>query len=169
MVALDVDHGGPVEPSGSLDFVARQIAALLVEEPSAFDAVRTARFSFDSDRCIYDGPQELSIGEAVAIELRNDSEARVFFSFVAADDWRPGDVGLEFDGRPWVRMDDWGVVPTSATYLPLDAADSGELSWVFVDGELPWSLWCVPMDDHPAKGVLHLAGELVPVTGVSAE
>lgn len=169
MLALDVDHGGPIEPSGALDFVAGQIAALLAQEPTAFEPGQTARFSFDSDRCVYDGPQEWTIGEAVAIDLHNGSDVRVFFSFVAVDDWQPSDAGLEFDGQPWIRIDEWQVVPMAATYLPLGPADDGELSWAFVDGSLPWMLWCVPVDDHPAKGVLHPAGQLVPRTRTSGD
>ena len=167
VLALDVGHSGPIQPTVAPDFVAEQISGLLHHTPTAFEPERAASLSFVDDRCVYDGPEQLALGDAIAIDIRNESDVRVYFFFVAFADWRPADIGLDLDGRPWVRVEEPPDDPRELAFFPIEARDTTEIEWAFVDGERPWVLFCLPHDDHPAAGMMHPAVELVPLDSPS--
>jgi hypothetical protein len=167
ILALDVGHSGPIEPTVAPDFVAEQISGLLRDTPTAFDPERTASLSFVDDRCRYDGPEQLALGDAVTVDIRNESDARVYLVFVAFVDWRPADIGLELDGRPWVRAEEPPDDPRGLAFFPVEAGGTTEMEWAFADGTRPWVLFCLPDGAHPAAGMMHPAVELVPLDGPS--
>ena len=116
-----VGHSGPIQPTVAPDFIAEQISGLLRHAPTAFEPERAASLSFVDDRCVYDGPEQLALGDALAFDMRNGSDGRVYFVFVAFADWRPADIGLDLDGQPWVRMEDPPDDVPGLAVLPVEA------------------------------------------------
>lgn len=165
VLALDVGHSGPIQPTVAPDFIAELISGLLRDESTAFEPARAASLSFVDDRCVYDGPEQLALGDAVAFDMRNGSDARVYFVFVAFVDWRPADIGLDLDGQPWVRVEEPPGDHLGLAFLPVEAGDTTEIEWAFVEGARPWMLLCLPHDGHPAAGMVHPAVEIVPLDG----
>ena len=161
ILALDVDHGGPLERTGAVEFVAEQLTDLLADRPTAFEPERSATLSFVDDRCLYEGPEELAQGDAVAIDVHNDAEVRVYFWLMAFERWRPTDAVVELGGGPWVPVEQPPEDPMARSFFPVEAGQTTEFVWAFVDGSRPWTLWCLPHDEHPASGMMHLAAELV--------
>lgn len=165
LLTVDVSHGDPVTPGGALEFVADQIAGLLTQQATAFEPELAGTLAFDRDRCTYDGPRGLQVADAVAVDLHNDSDARTMFGFVAFDSWRPGDDGAVLDGGP---RGPWGEPPDAVHgwgFIPLPPRATGTLDWALVDAARPWVLYCLPLDDHPAAGLMHGAAEVIPLGG----
>jgi acetyl esterase/lipase len=165
LLTVDVSHGDPVTPGPSMDFVADQIAGLLTRQATAFEPELTGTLAFDRDRCTYDGPSGLTVAEAVAVDLRNDSDAPLMFGFVTFDSWRPADDGTVLDGGPRQPFDEPPGSVRGQGFVPVPPRTTGTVDWALVDSARPWVLYCLPLDDHPAAGLLHGAAEVVPLGG----